>query len=668
MPAGQRACSARRSRTSSRSIQPGSSDSAALDAVFELMVRAGRDLPMAKTMLIPEAWSQNRPCPRRARTSTATATRSWSLGRAGRDLRLRRPLGWSPAWTATAAAHALHHHRRRPAVRRLGDRHGAPRRGQIVEKGRIGPGQMLAVDLIEGRSTTTRRSRTTWPPSGPSASWVANITVIDDLIRRTTASPPSSNGGAAPPPARLRADHGGPGADPPSHGRGRQGGGRLHGRRHAAGRAVRTSYAGPAPLLPAELQPGHQSADRFLARAAGHDAEDPARQPGQHPGRGRSPSAGCCSSTRRSCPTPSSRPCAPTWARPRSTSTAPSIAGRRRGRAAQRARAIRREAEDAVRGGCEHVVLSDKAVSAAAPIPMILATGGGHSHLMRQKLRTFTSLNVRSGECLDVHYFAVLIGCRRDHGQRLSGPGIDRRPPPPRPVRRHEPGGGCVTRYKKAVDDGLLKIMSKMGISVISSYRGGYNFEAVGLSRTLVDEFFPGMPSRLSGIGLTGIQQKVLELHEPRLERGPRGPAGRRLLPLPPRRRAARLGRQPDPHAAGRGRSDSYSTYKKFSDGVAKLPPSRCATCWISRPRGPRPVPLEEVESITSIRKRFVTPGMSLGALSPEAHGTLNIAMNRSAPSRIPARAARTRSATRPDPTATTRTRRSSRSPRAASA
>ena len=64
------------------------------------------------------------------------------------------------------------------------------------------------------------------------------------------------------------------------------------------------------------------------------------------------------------------------------------------------------------------------------------------------------------------------------------------------------------------MDDGLLKVMSKMGISVLSSYRGGYNFEAVGLSRTLVDEFFPGMPSRISGIGLTGIQQQVLERHE----------------------------------------------------------------------------------------------------------------------------------------------------------
>ena len=102
---------------------------------------------------------------------------------------------------------------------------------------------------------------------------------------------------------------------------------------------------------------------------------------------------------------------------------------------------------------------------------------------MRQKLRTFTSLNVRSGECLDVHYFAVLIGV----GATTVNAYLAQEPI----ADRHRRGlfgdmslEDGVQRYKKAVDDGLLKVMSKMGISVISSYRGGYNFEAVGLSRT----------------------------------------------------------------------------------------------------------------------------------------------------------------------------------------
>src|SRR3546814_20736531 len=143
---------------------------------------------------------------------------------------------------------------------------------------------------------------------------------------------------------------------------------------------------------------------------------------------------------------------------------------------------------------------------------MILDTGAVHTHLIRQKLRTFVSLNVRSGECLDVHYFAVLIGVGATSVNAYLAEAClaDR-------VARGLLGKLTVeqaaARYREAVDGGLLKIMSKMGISVISSYRGGYNFEALGLSRSLVADLFPGMPSRISGIGLLGIQKKVLALH-----------------------------------------------------------------------------------------------------------------------------------------------------------
>ncbi|MGF1609937.1 MAG: glutamate synthase large subunit, partial [Kiloniellales bacterium] len=290
---------------------------------------------------------------------------------------------------------------------------------------------------------------------------------------------------------------------------------------------------------------------------------------------------------------------------------------------------IRREAEDAVRGGCEHVVLSDKAAGAErAALPMILAVGAVHSHLMRQKLRTFTSINVRSGECLDVHYFAVLIGIGATTvNAYLAQESIADR------QRRGLFGDitleEAVARYKKAVGDGLLKVMSKMGISVISSYRGGYNFEAVGLSRTLVDEYFPAMTSRLSGIGLSGIQHKILELHRRAWQEGVVA------LPVGGFYRYRRGGEQ---HAWGANlihtlqtavATDSYSTYKKFSEEVRQLPPTSLRDLLDFKSSGITPVPLEEVESITSIRKRFVTPGMSLGALGPEAHGTLNIAMNR---------------------------------------
>ncbi|HET7594900.1 MAG TPA: glutamate synthase-related protein, partial [Stellaceae bacterium] len=292
-------------------------------------------------------------------------------------------------------------------------------------------------------------------------------------------------------------------------------------------------------------------------------------------------------------------------------------------------RRIQQEAEDAVRGGCTHVILSDAAVSAArAAIPMILATGAVHSHLVRQQLRTFTSLNVRSGECLDVHYFAVLIGV----GATTVNAYLAQETIADRYRRGLFPNGAtfeaAIARYKSAVNDGLLKIMSKMGISVISSYRGAYNFEAVGLSRTLVAEFFPGMTSRISGIGLAGIQLKSLDMHR-------RGYAEDVIaLPVGGFYRYRRGG---ELHAFEGSlvhtlqtavATDSYGAYRRYSEGLRKLPPIHLRDLLDFKPKRAA-VSVDEVESITEVRKRLVAPGISLGALGPEAHETLSIAMNR---------------------------------------
>jgi hypothetical protein len=132
-------------------------------------------------------------------------------------------------------------------------------------------------------------------------------------------------------------------------------------------------------------------------------------------------------------------------------------------------------------------------------MPMILATSAVHSWLTRKGLRTFCSLNVRSAECIDPHYFAVLIGC----GATTVNAYLAQDTIADRIARGLIEGSltDAMRRYRAAIDAGLLKIMSKMGISVISSYRGGLNFEAVGLSRAMVAEYFPGMHSRISGIG-----------------------------------------------------------------------------------------------------------------------------------------------------------------------
>ena len=287
---------------------------------------------------------------------------------------------------------------------------------------------------------------------------------------------------------------------------------------------------------------------------------------------------------------------------------------------------IRSEAEDAVRSGAGHLVLTDIASGdGKTAMPMILATSAVHSHLTRRGLRTFCSLNVRSAECIDPHYFAVLIGCgatvvnaylaedtladRIDRGL-LNGPLTE-----------------AMSRYREAIDQGLLKIMAKMGISVISSYRGGLNFEAVGLSRAMCAEYFPGLISRISGIGVSGIQKKSVEIHNA-------GWLADGILPIGGFYKSRKTG---ETHAweaqtmhmmqAACNRA-SYDLWKQYSQRMQANPPIHLRDLLAIKPIG-APVPLEEVESITSIRKRFVTPGMSLGALSPEAHKTLNVAMNR---------------------------------------
>jgi glutamate synthase (NADPH/NADH) large chain len=290
---------------------------------------------------------------------------------------------------------------------------------------------------------------------------------------------------------------------------------------------------------------------------------------------------------------------------------------------------VKREAEEGVREGCTHVVLTDEHQGPGrVPIPMILATGAVHTHLVKSSLRTFTSLNVRAAECMDVHNFAVLIGVGATTiNAYLAQESI---------ADRHRRGlfdgmslKDAVGRYKKAIDKGLLKTMSKMGISVISSYRGGYNFEAIGLSRALVGEFFPGMQSRISGIGLSGIARRLLALH--------RAAWHAEYVTLPVGG-LYKLRKRGETHAFDGGLihmlqtavgTDSYQLYRRYVEGVRRQPPVALRDLLDFRRERCTPISVDEVESITEIRKRLLAPGISLGALSPQAHETLSIAMNR---------------------------------------
>ena len=610
-------------------IQPGSSDSAALDAVFELMVRAGRDLPMVKTMMIPEAWREDSPMPRAWKelyTYVNAVMEPWDgpaaiCGFGGR---------WAVAGMDRNGLRPMRYTITGDGLLFAGSETGMVRidEAEVVEKGRLGPGEILAVDLEEGKLYHDAEIKTLLAGEHPFGDWVKSITVIDDLIKPDAGEPVEFDR------EELRRRQLGFGISMEDLEL------ILHPMVETAKEAV-GSMGDDTPL--AVLSDGYRGLHHFFRQNFSQVTNPPIdslRERRVMTLKTRLGNLGNildeqeeqCRLLQLDSPVLSNAEFEAMLGHMGETALVvdctfdPAGGDNALREALQR---IQRQAEDAVRGGREHVILSDKAISAErAPIPMILATGAVHTHLVEQNLRTFTSINLRSGECIDVHYVAVLIGVGATTvNAYLAQEAI---------ADRHRRGlfgemslEEAVNRYIQAIDEGLLKVMSKMGISVISSYRGGYNFEAVGLSRSLVDEFFPAMPSRISGIGLTGIQRKILELHARAWD------SAAVTLPVGGFYRYRRGG---ESHAweanlihtlQAAVASDSYSTYKKFSDGMRALPPSSLRDLLDFNAPGDSAIPVEEVESITAIRKRFVTPGMSLGALGPEAHGVLNIAMNR---------------------------------------
>ena len=274
------------------------------------------------------------------------------------------------------------------------------------------------------------------------------------------------------------------------------------------------------------------------------------------------------------------------------------------------------------------MILSDKNISSLrASIPTILVVGAAHSHLVKLGLRGYCSLNVESSDALDTHSFAVLIGVGATTvNPYLAIDSIHQR------FEKKLFGKfdfeSCVQKFKKSIDAGLLKIMSKMGISVISSYRGGCNFEAVGLSRAIVSDYFPGMSSRISGIGIIGIEKKIKELHAKFNKKNIY------TLPIGGLYRYRKSGEDHQHQgslihllqsAVG---NKSYDQYKKYSAGIHGLPPINIRDLLqIKNKRDP--INIDEVEPIEEILKRFGSGSMSHGALSAEAHETLAIGMNR---------------------------------------
>ena len=607
-------------------IPGGSSDSAALDAVFEVLVRAGRNAPMAKTMLVPESWSkQAKDLPQAWRDMYSycnsvmepwdgPAALAMTDGRwvcAGLDRNGLRPLRYVITGDGLLIA---------------GSEVGmVPTDEAIVrEKGALGPGQLLAVDMAEGKLFHDTEIKDKLAAAQPFGEWVGKIKDLNDALAQVTEKQLFS-------------------------------GEELRKRQIAAGYSIEEIEQILAPMAEdgketlasmgddtpsAVLSNKYRPLSHYFRQNFSQVTNPPIDSLREYRVMSLKTRFGNLKNVldESSAQTEILVLDSPFVGNAQwdvlvenfnsdmvsiDCTFDPSVGENALRDALER---IRSEAEDAVRSGAGHLVLTDTASGKGnTAMPMILATSAVHSHLTRRGLRTFCSLNVRSAECIDPHYFAVLIGCgatvvnaylaedtlsdRIDRGL-LNGPLTE-----------------AMSRYREAIDQGLLKIMAKMGISVISSYRGGLNFEAVGLSRAMCAEYFPGLISRISGIGVSGIQKKSVEIHNA-------GWLADGILPIGGFYKSRKTG---ETHAweaqtmhmmqAACNRA-SYDLWKQYSQRMQANPPIHLRDLLAIKPIGAA-VPLEEVESITSIRKRFVTPGMSLGALSPEAHKTLNVAMNR---------------------------------------
>jgi glutamate synthase domain-containing protein 2/glutamate synthase domain-containing protein 1/glutamate synthase domain-containing protein 3 len=603
-------------------IDESGSDSAMLDNALELLVRGGRDVRHAVAMLVPEAWEGNPELAHEVRDFFryhSTLVEPWdgpaglvftdgrvvgaALDRNGlRPLRYTIVDGGLVVCASEAGAIALPE-------------------GRLVRRGKLGPGQMLAVDPERGvetnaevkRRLAARRPYGCWLEQGLTRVSAGDPVEppVEDLTGRQVAAGytreelaivlrPIANHGQEP-----TSSMGDDTALPPLAGRARPLYSYFKQRfaqvtnppidhlRERLVMSLRTLLGARAPLLAEEPEAALLlELESFFLFAP-----------------------------------PLERALAPLDATFDEAEGLEAACGR-----------LANEAADAVASGAELLLLTDETASPArAPVPALLAVGAVHSRLVDSGLRTLASILVASDEPREVHHFACLLGYGADAicprlaletsaamaaADKIGG---DR----PSPAEAQH-------RFREAVEDGVLKVMSKMGISDLASYRGAQIFEAIGLAREVVDRCFAGTPCPIGGIGFAELEREALaRLRDaygaaPRLEN--------------PGYVKYRMGGEP--HATNPDVVDAahelatahalwkavngggWPLYERFSARVDERAPMEPRDLLDFVPAGP-PVPLEEVEPVEAIAWRFSGGAMSHGALSAEAHETVAIALNR---------------------------------------
>lgn len=296
--------------------------------------------------------------------------------------------------------------------------------------------------------------------------------------------------------------------------------------------------------------------------------------------------------------------------------------------AERRLREICAEAEHSADEGKYLVILSDKGIDEHyAPLPMLLAVGAVHNHLIRTQKRLKLSVVTETAEARELHHFATLIG----YGVNAINPYLALQT-----IRKIVESKGeseeavekAFKNYKTAIEAGILKTMAKMGIALAGSYRGAQIFEALGLSKEVVDQYFTGTPTRIGGLGLKEIIEEAIERHRV---------AFAEETKVLPDRGEYKFKKNGEAHAWSPDslramqqfrKNSSKENYKHLAKALDEHDPITLKD--LLQVKSTRTsIPLEEVEPAEEIMKRFTTAAMSLGALSPETHETIAIAMNR---------------------------------------
>ena len=291
-----------------------------------------------------------------------------------------------------------------------------------------------------------------------------------------------------------------------------------------------------------------------------------------------------------------------------------------------------RNVNQAIAAGFNIVVLSDRGVNKEyAPIPSLLAVAGVHHHLIRAGTRTRVGLVLESGEPREVHHYSLLIG----YGCGAINPylafetlddmlrqGL---------LKGMDHQTACKS-YLKAAIKGVVKVISKMGISTIQSYQGAQIFEAVGLKQSVIDKYFTWTPSRIEGVGLDVLAQEVLLRHQRAF---PDRPVNGHVLDVGGQYQwrdggEYHLFNPQTIHKLQQAvRTGNYKTFREYSALVNEQTRNWCTLRGLLDFKQVKPIPIEKVESVESIMKRFKSGAMSYGSISKEAHETLAIAMNR---------------------------------------